>query len=124
PTVTASPSPPVKPEPVARDAPVYDSEAAPARKTAVDNASVEKPKSQAVPAPKTAAKPPAKTAAAPKPAVKPQPGARSTGGYVVQVAALNDADKARAMQEKISSAGAKAYTEVVPTTKGNVTRVR
>ena len=45
-------------------------------------------------------------------------------GFVVQVAALNDADKARQMQEQIAAAGVKSYTEVVPTAKGNGTRVR
>ena len=45
-------------------------------------------------------------------------------GYVVQVAALNDADKAKQMRDQIAAAGIKAYTEVVPTAKGNVTRVR
>ena len=39
-------------------------------------------------------------------------------------AALNDADKARQMQEQIAAAGVKSYTEVVPTVKGKVTRVR
>jgi DedD protein len=44
--------------------------------------------------------------------------------FVVQVAALNDAGKAKEMQEKMSAGGMKAYTEVVPTAKGSVTRVR
>ena len=50
--------------------------------------------------------------------------AKGAGGFVVQVAALNDADKARQIQEQIAAAGVKSFTEVVPTTKGNVTRVR
>ena len=50
--------------------------------------------------------------------------ANSAGGYVVQVAALNDADKAKQMQEQIAAAGVKSYTEVVPVVKGHVTRVR
>ena len=37
---------------------------------------------------------------------------------------MNDGKMARQMQEKIAAAGIKAYTEVVPTVKGNVTRVR
>jgi DedD protein len=45
-------------------------------------------------------------------------------GFVVQVAALNDGEKAKAMQQQISASGLASYTEVVPTTKGNVTRVR
>jgi DedD protein len=43
---------------------------------------------------------------------------------VVQVAALSDAGKAKQMQESIAAAGVKAYTEVVPIVKGQVTRVR
>ncbi len=46
------------------------------------------------------------------------------GRYVVQVIALADAGKARQMQEQISAAGIKSYTEVVKTSKGDVTRVR
>jgi DedD protein len=42
----------------------------------------------------------------------------------VQVAALNDAGKAKQMEAQLSKAGLKAYTEVVPTSKGAVTRVR
>jgi DedD protein len=42
----------------------------------------------------------------------------------VQVAALNDADRAKQMQEQMGAAGIKSYTEVVPTKNGNVTRVR
>ena len=52
------------------------------------------------------------------------PEVKNAGVFVVQVAALNDADKARQMQEQIAAAGVKSYTEVVPTTKGSVTRVR
>jgi DedD protein len=76
------------------------------------------PVAPAPPAHDTEAAPPKKPAPA-KPA--PRPAATS---FVVQVAALNDADKARQMQEQIAAAGVKSYTEVVPTAKGNVTRVR
>lgn len=65
---------------------------------------------------------PAERAPFPKPAAKPAVEAKA--GFVVQVAALNDAGKARQMQEQIAAAGVKSYTEVVPTVKGNVTRVR
>jgi len=71
-----------------------------------------------------AAKPPAKSAPAPKTADHVQSAAKSAGGYVVQVAALNDADKAKQMQEQIAAAGVKSYTEVVPVVNGQVTRVR
>ncbi len=46
------------------------------------------------------------------------------GPFVVQVIALTDAEKAKQMQQRISSAGVKAYTEVVNTATGQVTRVR
>ncbi len=49
---------------------------------------------------------------------------KSTGNFVIQVAALNDAAKAKQMVEQLATAGVKAYTEVVPTVKGKVTRVR
>jgi DedD protein len=45
-------------------------------------------------------------------------------GYVIQLAALNDPDKAKQMRDQITASGVKAYTEVVPTAKGKVTRVR
>lgn len=48
----------------------------------------------------------------------------SAGQFVVQVIALADAQKARQMQQRISAAGIKSYTEVVKTKKGDVTRVR
>ena len=50
--------------------------------------------------------------------------AESAGQFVVQVIALADAQKARRMQQQISAAGIKSYTEVVKTKKGDVTRVR
>jgi DedD protein len=100
--------------------PVYDTEAAPPVK-----ASPQKPMAQA----KTVSKPP-KNESVPVAAEKPKapdqtkPETKDSGIFVVQVAALNDADKARQMQEQIAAAGVKSYTEVVPTTKGSVTRVR
>ena len=48
----------------------------------------------------------------------------SAGQFVVQVIALADAQKAQLMQQRISAAGIKSYTEVVKTKKGDVTRVR
>lgn len=81
------------------------------------------------PAPVKAAEPkvpaPAKTVEAKGPPVAATPSAPAAKGeFVVQVAALNDAAKAKQMQEQIAAAGIKSYTEVVPTTKGSVTRVR
>ena len=60
--------------------------------------------------------------AAAKPRAKPV--AKPDGKYVVQVIALADAGKAKQMQDKIAAAGIKSYTEVVKTSKGDVTRVR
>jgi DedD protein len=93
--------------------PAYDTEAAPPKKAEPA------PKPAAKAAPKLAAK----SAPAPKAAAKPAD-AKSAGGFVVQVAALNDADKAKQMRDSIAASGIKSYTEVVPTVKGNVTRVR
>jgi DedD protein len=98
---------------------VNDTEAAPAKK--------------AVPAqPVTAVKPAVKPVAAeksiaaekPKQVEKAMPATKGAAGFVVQVAALNDPAKARLMRDQIAETGIKAYTEVVPTAKGNVTRVR
>lgn len=58
-------------------------------------------------------------------AAKPAPEkTKPTASYVVQVVALSDAEKAKALEQKISAGGIKAYTEVVKTEKGDVTRVR
>jgi len=101
--------------------------AKPASETPVQPATPVKgdaPKAAAAPIAKPAAEAPAKSAPAPKAADPAQPAAKSAGGYVVQVAALNDADKAKQMQQQIAAAGVKSYTEVVPIAKGQVTRVR
>lgn len=44
--------------------------------------------------------------------------------YVVQVAALADADKAAEIQKALAAKGLKAYTEKIKTAAGEVTRVR
>jgi len=74
------------------------------------------PKETAKAKPKPAKAAPAK---APKPAAKP-----AGGQFAVQVIALADAEKAKQMQARITAAGIKAYTEIVKTAKGDVTRVR
>ena len=74
------------------------------------------PKEPAKESPKPAKAAPAK---APKTAAKP-----AGGQFAVQVIALADAEKAKQMQAKITAAGIKAYTEIVKTAKGDVTRVR
>jgi DedD protein len=47
-----------------------------------------------------------------------------TGKFVVQIAALADAAKAKRLQQQVAHGGIKSYTEVVKTAKGPVTRVR
>lgn len=116
--VAKAPVPPESPA-VADVKPVAEPKPAAAVKEtakAAEKAKVAKPPApqeaakQAAPAPKE--EPPKKAAPAP------------AGPFVVQVVALTDAEKAKQMQQQISSAGIKAYTEVVKTAKGNVTRVR
>lgn len=89
-------------------------------------ASAEKPPDAkpAAPAetPASAVKAPGKTVAAKEPAAKTAKA--QNGHFVVQVAALSDAEKAKQMRQQISAAGIKSYTEVVKTVKGDVTRVR
>lgn len=94
------------------------------------------PKAETKPEPKPAAKAESKAVTPVKPAGKPEsavkskdgaqekPPAAASGGFVIQVIALSDADKAKELQGKITAAGLKAYTEVVRTAKGPVTRVR
>jgi DedD protein len=81
----------------------------------------EAPRATAKETPKPAQAAPAKPA---KPAKAPKPAAAPEGQFVVQVIALADAEKAKQMQAKITAAGIKAYTEIVKTAKGDVTRVR
>ena len=115
--------PPAKPKVEAVVPPAVDSEAAPPKKAAPE---------KAAPAVKPAATPAAKPAVAeksavtekPKQAEKSKPATAGVAGFVVQVAALNDPAKAKQMRDQIAATGMKAYTEVVPTAKGNVTRVR
>jgi DedD protein len=52
------------------------------------------------------------------------PASSAAGTYVVQVAALSDTTKAKALEKRMASAGLKTYTEVVSTPNGEVTRVR
>jgi DedD protein len=76
----------------------------------------------------------AKEAAKPKAAATDQKGATESsktvgkdgagGAYIVQVAALTDEVRAKALQKQMTDAGVKTYTEVVATKSGEVTRVR
>jgi DedD protein len=99
--------------------PGYDTEAAPPKKAAPEKTAV-----AVKPAEKPVAVESAKAVEKAKPAEKTKPAAKGAAGYVVQVAALNDPEKAKQMRDQIAATGVKAYTEVVPTAKGNVTRVR
>jgi DedD protein len=105
PKIAAAPA--AKPADVATVPAVVDTEAAPPRKAAP-----EKPQPASNPADK------------PKAVDKNKARAKGGAAYVVQVAAFNDTDKAKQIREQLAAAGVKVYTEVVPTTKGNVTRVR
>lgn len=93
-------------------------------KTEVKPAAKTEPKTQAAaPAP---AKPVKKAETSAKPATGTEDAAKTaaTSGYVIQVVALADAARAKDMHAKIAAAGLKAYTEVVQTANGPVTRVR
>ena len=94
---------------------VNDTEAAPPKESA--------PEKAVAPAKPAVAEQP-KVAQKAEPVEKIKPAAKGVAGYVVQVVALNDPDKAQQMRDQIAAAGVKTYTEVVPTAKGNVTRVR
>ncbi len=48
----------------------------------------------------------------------------STGRVIIQVAAFNTQDKAKELQDKLSSAGINAYTQKVTTSSGDKIRVR
>ena len=52
-------------------------------------------------------------------ALKPGPGT-----FFIQVVALSEVDKAKQVQQQISDAGLRSYTEVVAAASGKVTRVR
>lgn len=67
-------------------------------------------------------KAPAKVAdKAPEKTAAPKAG---PGSFFIQVIALSEADKAKKVQQQMADAGVRAYTEVVNTGAGNVTRVR
>ena len=66
----------------------------------------------------------AESTAKAKEVAKEKPKAPASGGFVIQVAALSDTAKAKELQAKIAGGGMKAYTEVVQTSNGPVTRVR
>lgn len=60
----------------------------------------------------------------PAKAASREAGTAESGAYVVQVAALSDAGRAKQLEQQMAGAGLKTYTEVVSTKNGDVTRVR
>ena len=99
-----------KPEPGAELKPQPSAESKPRTEDSSTQAAAPKPEK------------PASAAKAEQPA--PKPASAQSGRYVVQVVALSDARKAKQMQQAILKSGVKAYTEVVKTARGDVTRVR
>lgn len=91
-------------------------------------------KSDSPPAPVAEAAPPAKAAAKSADAAKKAParestassdtGASPSGAYVVQIAALADAAKAKQLEQQVAGTGLTTYTEVINTQAGERTRVR
>jgi DedD protein len=97
----------------------------PAVNSPADTSETAKPADKSAKPAETAASKPAEAGTQKPPLKKAESTAKSRNGrYVVQVIALADAGKAKQMQEQIAGAGIKSYTEVVKTSKGDVTRVR
>lgn len=121
-----TPVPQLKPAPQLQTAPATagkPSETAAVAAAATEPTTAVAEKEKVLPAEKPpAAKAPAKTVTSKEPASKTAKA--PNGQFVVQVAALSDAAKAKQMRQHISEAGIKSYTEVVKTVKGDVTRVR
>ncbi len=135
--LTAKPAPlkPVEnPAPAAKPQAETKPEAKPAARVEPKPQAITKP--EARPVARTEPKTQAATPAPAKPvkkaeiSAKPATGAAdaaktaAAGDYVIQVVALADAARAKDMHAKITAAGLKAYTEVVQTANGPVTRVR
>jgi DedD protein len=134
------PSPESAPPFTSKVVPVPDTSSAPGNTAKPVPVPETKPQASAPAQPSVQAKPqttPPPQDAKPAPAAKPEkpattakvepPAARTPaqpGQYVVQVVALSDAAKAKQMQQAILKTGVKAYTEVVKTARGDVTRVR
>jgi DedD protein len=97
-----------------------------ARGAAAPSAANENPlKAPDADAPKTAAKGVRDTGNGPGAATAADDSAASAAGaYVVQIAALADAAKAKQLQKQMARAGFPAYTEVISTAGGERTRVR
>jgi DedD protein len=67
---------------------------------------------------------PATEAAEPKKKAADAHESAASKQFVVQIAALADADKARDIQQELATKGLKAYTERIKVANGDVTRVR
>jgi DedD protein len=92
---------------------------------------VKRPREERAARTEAAAKPATRLEPKPQPKAAPKPAAdaprdKEPGGegFIVQVAALTDAEKAKSLKGRISENGLRAYTEVVKTARGDVTRVR
>lgn len=135
--LTAKPAPlkPVEnPAPAAKPRAETKPEAKPAAKVEPKPQAISKTETKPVartePKTQAAATAPAKPVKKAEVPAKPATGAAdaakiaTAGDYVIQVVALADAARAKDMHAKITAAGLKAYTEVVQTANGPVTRVR
>ncbi len=112
---------------VEKRAPEPERRAAPEKRPVQERAAkAETPaKAESKPAPKAEPKP-APKAESRSSAEAPKEKEREGGseGFVVQVAAYVDADRAKTLKGRIADNGLRAYTEVIKTAKGDVTRVR
>jgi DedD protein len=126
PKAEAPQPPPVPPKDAERPPPkaaVAESAKAKDEPKAAPAAKTEEKSAPATKQEQVTGKPAASAKAEAKPAAKANEPAKTTA-YVVQVAALNDAEKAKQLQQQIKASGVSSYTEQVPTAKGSVTRVR
>jgi DedD protein len=118
----AAPAKPAKAKP---DEPARPAEKTQAEMRAAKEATQAADKPAEKEAPKAETRAPAKAPAKADAKEAAKAPAQPAGGkFVVQVAALADAAKARQLQQRVAGTGVKTYTEVVKTAKGNVTRVR
>lgn len=131
--LSAKPAPLKPAEKPAIAAPAVAESVPPKAETKTEPKPEPKPEAAAI----TKAEPKVETKAAPKPQTAPSPAkpvtkaesaaktkAPASAAFVIQVAALSDAARAKELQAKIAGSGLKAYTEIVQTATGPVTRVR
>jgi DedD protein len=87
------------------------------------------PQVQPIPVAEKPMEKPAAKKSEPKPESKPEAKveakpAANTDAFVVQLGAFSDPAKARQRQQSLTSNGIKAFTEILKTDKGEMTRVR